>query len=67
MSPTLQAVLFALLGAALGIGAVLAFRMSERQMHPDEDVPEPTLPPGVAAVLSVLKSSALVVDVETTC
>ena len=32
-------------------------------MRPD-DVPEPTLPPGVAAVLSVLKSSALVVDVD---
>ena len=32
-------------------------------MHP-VDVPAPTLPPGVAAVLSVLKSSALVVDAE---
>ena len=61
MSPTLQALLFALLGAVLGGGAVLAFRVSERQMHPAE-VPEPTLPPGVAAVLSVLRSSALVVD-----
>jgi two-component system sensor histidine kinase SenX3 len=63
VSPTLQAVLFALLGAALGGGAVLAFRLSERQMHPD-DVPEPTLPPGVAAVLSILRSSALVVDAD---
>ena len=42
---------------------MLAFRVSERQMHPD-DVPAPTLPPGVAAVLSVLRSSALVVDAE---
>ena len=34
-------------------------------MHPD-DAPEPTLPPGVAAVLSVLRSSALVVDANDT-
>ncbi len=61
MSPTLQALLFALLGAVLGGGAVLAFRVSERQMRPAE-IPEPALPPGVAAVLSVLRSSALVVD-----
>ena len=63
MSPTLQAFLFALLGAVLGGGTVFAFRLSERQMHPD-DVPEPALPPGVAAVLSVLRSSALVVDAK---
>jgi two-component system, OmpR family, sensor histidine kinase SenX3 len=61
VSPTVQALLFALLGAVLGGGAVLAFRVSERQMHPTEP-PEPALPPGVAAVLSVLRSSALVVD-----
>ncbi len=61
VSPTIQALLFALLGAVLGGGAVLAFRVSERQLHPTE-TPEPALPPGVAAVLSVLRSSALVVD-----
>ena len=61
MSPTAQALLFALLGAVLGGGAVLAFRVSEGQLRP-VDVPEPALPPGVAAVLSVLRSSALVVD-----
>ena len=61
MSPTIQALLFALLGAVLGGSAVLAFRVSERQLRPPE-VPEPALPPGVAAVLSVLRSSALVVD-----
>jgi two-component system sensor histidine kinase SenX3 len=61
VSPTAQALLFALLGAVLGGGAVLAFRVSERQMRPAQ-VPEPSLPPGVAAVLSVLRSSALVVD-----
>ena len=53
--------MFALLGAVLGGGVVLAFRVSERQMRPPEP-PEPALPPGVAAVLSVLRSSALVVD-----
>ncbi len=61
MSPTLEAFLFALLGAVLGGGAVLAFRVSERQLRP-VDPPEPALPHGVAAVLSVLRSSALVVD-----
>ncbi len=61
MSPTLQALLFALLGAVLGGGVVLAFLVSERQIRP-ENLPEPPLPPGVAAVLSVLRSSALVVD-----
>jgi two-component system sensor histidine kinase SenX3 len=61
VSPTVQALLFALLGAVLGGGAVLAFRVSERQLRP-VDAPEPELPPGLAAVLSVLRSSALVVD-----
>jgi two-component system, OmpR family, sensor histidine kinase SenX3 len=61
VSPTFQALVFAVLGAVLGGGVVLAFRVSERQMRPPE-VPEPALPPGVAAVLSVLRSSALVVD-----
>ncbi len=65
MSPTIQALLFALLGAVLGGSAVLAFRVSERQLRPPE-VPEPALPPGVAAVLSVLRSSALVVDAGDT-
>lgn len=61
MSPTTQALLFALLGAVLGGGVVLAWRISESQTHPTV-VPSGTLPPGVAAVLSVLRSSALVVD-----
>ena len=61
MSPTVQALLFALLGAVLGGGTVLAFRVSERPRRQPAP-PEPPLPPGVAAVLSVLRSSALVVD-----
>ena len=61
MSPTTQALLFALLGATLGAGVVLAWRISESQTRPQVTT-TPTLPPGVAAVLSVLRSSALVVD-----
>jgi two-component system, OmpR family, sensor histidine kinase SenX3 len=61
VSSTTHALLFALLGAALGAGVVLAWRVSESQTRPDV-TPAPTLPPGTAAVLSVLRSSALVVD-----
>jgi two-component system sensor histidine kinase SenX3 len=61
VSPTTQALLFALLGATLGGGVVLAWRVSETQNRPQVKG-TPTLPPGVAAVLSVLRSSALVVD-----
>ena len=59
---TTQGLLFALLGAVLGAGVVLAFRISDRQMHAVPPQPEPTVPPGVATVLGVLRSSALVVD-----
>jgi two-component system sensor histidine kinase SenX3 len=61
VSSTTQALLFALLGAFLGAGVVLAWRISESQTRPDV-APGSTLPPGIAAVLSVLRSSALVVD-----
>ncbi len=57
-----QAVLFALLGAVLGGAAVLAWRVSEIQQQRTEEAEQPALPDGVAAVLSVLRSSALVVD-----
>jgi two-component system, OmpR family, sensor histidine kinase SenX3 len=62
VSPTTQALLFALLGAALGGGVVLAWRISEAQTRPEIPSSGSTLPPGVAAVLSVLRSSALVVN-----
>ena len=61
MSSTTQALLFALLGAVLGAGVVLAWRISESQTRPEVTFSS-TLPPGIAAVLSVLRSSALVVD-----
>jgi two-component system sensor histidine kinase SenX3 len=59
---TTQALLFALLGAVLGAGVVLAWRVSEAQLHQSAPVEEPVLPAGIATVLSVLRSSALVVD-----
>ena len=59
---TTQALLFALLGAVLGAGVTLAWRVSERQMHQRVPVEEPAVPAGIATVLSVLRSSALVVD-----
>jgi len=61
VSSTTQALLFALLGAFLGAGVVLAWRISESQTRPEVTFSS-TLPPGIAAVLSVLRSSALVVD-----
>jgi two-component system sensor histidine kinase SenX3 len=57
-----QALLFALLGGVLGAGVVLAWRVSERELHGLPPQPEPVLPPGVATVLGVLRSSAVVVD-----
>ena len=62
MDGTTQALLFALLGAVLGAGVVLAWRVSEAQLHQSAPVEEPVLPAGIATVLSVLRSSALVVD-----
>jgi two-component system sensor histidine kinase SenX3 len=53
--------LFALLGALLGGGVVLAWRVSERELR-SATQPPASLPEGVAGVLSVLRSSALVVD-----
>jgi two-component system sensor histidine kinase SenX3 len=59
---TTQALLFALLGAVLGAGVVLAWRVSDRQLHRQVEAEEPLVPPGIGTVLSVLRSSALVVD-----
>ncbi|GEP36382.1 two-component sensor histidine kinase [Nocardioides psychrotolerans] len=62
MDPTTQAFLAALLGAVVAGSAVLAWAISDRQQQRVPDVQEPVVPPGVAAVLSVLRSSAVVVD-----
>ncbi|HZJ04973.1 MAG TPA: ATP-binding protein [Nocardioidaceae bacterium] len=62
MDSSTQALLFALLGAALGAGVVLAWRVSEHQQQRVPDHVEPAVPTGVGTVLSVLRSSALVVN-----
>ncbi|MGZ5417805.1 MAG: sensor histidine kinase [Nocardioides sp.] len=62
MDTQTQALLFALLGGVLGAGVVLAWRVSERQLHVLPPQPEPAVPPGVATVLQALRSSAVVVD-----
>ncbi len=62
MDPTTQAFLAAFIGAVVAGGAVLAWHVSDRQQTRAAPVEEPTLPPGVATVLSVLRSSAVVVD-----
>jgi two-component system sensor histidine kinase SenX3 len=62
VDPTTQAALAAGIGAIVAGGAVLAWALSDRQQSAITTQEEPTLPPGVATVLSVLRSSALVVD-----
>lgn len=61
MNPTLQAALAALSGALVVGGAVLAWALSERQQRAQAP-PPPAVPDGVAGVLSVLRSSAVLVD-----
>lgn len=62
MDATTQAFLAALIGAVVAGGAVLAWHLSDRQQHHVQPIEEPVVPVGVAAVLSVLRSSAVVVD-----
>ncbi len=59
---TLQVFLAAAIGAVVAGGGVLAWAVSDRLQHRVEPVEEPAVPPAVAAVLSVLRSSAVVVD-----
>ena len=62
MDPTTQALLAALVGAVLGGGSVLAWHVSDRQQSTLPAREEPAVPAEVATVLSVLRSSAVVVD-----
>lgn len=62
MDPTTQAFLAAVIGAVVAGSAVLAWHISDRQQHQQVVVDEPAVPPAVAAVLSVLRSSAVIVD-----
>lgn len=52
------------LGAVVGALAVLAFWLSERRPPRHSPYPEPAVPPGVSAVLSILRSSAVVVNAD---
>ena len=61
MDPTTQAFLAALLGAGVAGAAFFAWVISERIQRRQEPIEEPLLPPGIATVLSVLRSSAVVV------
>lgn len=58
----MQAGLAAIIGAVVAGGAVLAWHISDRQRHTMPAVEEPVVQAGVAAVLSILRSSAVVVD-----
>ena len=60
MDPSLAALLGGVVGAVLTGAALLAYRVSDRAQHTVPSQPEPVLPPGVASVLSVLGSSAVV-------
>ncbi len=64
MDQTTQGLLLALLGVVLGVVTGLAWKISDRQMRGPEPSPNApvVVPPGVATVLGVLRSSALVVD-----
>lgn len=62
MDPTTQAFLAAVLGAVVAGGAVLAWHISDRQQSAQSPTEEPVVPPEVATVLSVLRSSAVIVD-----
>jgi two-component system sensor histidine kinase SenX3 len=66
VDPTTQAFLAALLGAVVAASAVLAWHISDRQQHQVPLVEAPVVPPEVATVLSVLRSSAVIVDEDDT-
>ena len=66
VDPTTQAFVAALIGALVAGGGVLAWHVSERQQTAMPDTDEPVVPEGVASVLSVLRSSAVVVGADDT-
>ncbi|WP_121437508.1 sensor histidine kinase [Actinomadura pelletieri] len=65
MEVEIVAILTGLAGLAVGLATGLAVQVSERARQPAVPAaPVGGLPPGVASVLSVLRSSAVVVDAE---
>ncbi|MEV0804659.1 ATP-binding protein [Kribbella sp. NPDC050281] len=64
MDPTLAAVLGGVIGAALALLSLGAMMLSERAQRKIPESPDPIVPTGVATVLSVLRSSAVVMGPE---
>jgi two-component system sensor histidine kinase SenX3 len=64
VDPTLAAVLGGVIGAALALLSLGAMMLSERSQRTIPESPEPAVPSGVATVLSVLRSSAVVMGPE---
>ena len=62
MDPTAQAILAAVLGSVVSGGAVLAWHISDRVQQTVPQTTPPVVPAGVATVLSVLRSSAVLVN-----
>jgi two-component system sensor histidine kinase SenX3 len=62
VTPTLQALLAALAGIAVGGGGVLAWHFSDRLQQRTPVPQAPAVPAGISSVLSVLRASAVVVD-----
>jgi len=63
VDPTTAATLGGIAGLALGGVAMVAVRLSDRSTAAEEvRFPEPTLPPGVAEVIAVLRSSGILLD-----
>jgi two-component system sensor histidine kinase SenX3 len=68
MDPTTQGLLLLILGVFIGGLTMLVWRLSDRELRgpapsaAPSDADATVVPPGVATVLSVLRSSALVVD-----
>ena len=66
VNPTTQAFLAALLGAVVAGAAALAWHFSERQQRELSPQTEPVVSPEVSTVLSVLRSSAVIVGDDDT-
>ncbi|WP_328524175.1 sensor histidine kinase [Kribbella sp. NBC_00359] len=64
MDPTLAAVLGGVIGAALALLSLGAMMLSEQAQRKIPVSPDPIVPNGVATVLSVLRSSAVVMGPE---
>ncbi|MGN0062632.1 MAG: sensor histidine kinase [Nocardioides sp.] len=62
MDPTLQALLSAVAASVVTGGALIAWYVSDRERSRIPEVEPPSVDPGVAGVLSVLRSSAVVLD-----